>query len=58
MRDIDSRIWTAGHDRFSADLHALLAKIGDTLGRLHRMNWSAPWRGHGRAPAGPGASRA
>ena len=45
MRDeIFARTWEAGHDRFSADLHALFVKIGDILARLHRINWSAPWR--------------
>jgi hypothetical protein len=50
MRDeIDGRIWSAHHDRLSADLHALFVKIGDTLARLHRIHWSAPWRGKGAA---------
>jgi hypothetical protein len=45
MRDeFDGRLWDANHDRFSADLDTLFKKIGETFARLHRIQWSAPWR--------------
>jgi hypothetical protein len=59
MRDeMDGRIWSEAHERFSHDFALFLGRIGAGFVRLNRIQWAAPWPRPDRPPSVRGPAQA